>query len=97
MTKRTKAVNELLEQSNLIHVAGVTVADASDGPDVHMAAVMDFVDGLRAGIREARKIDMDTVTATNDVNSWERLCNSFQVAANALGAQVSRVPPKRPS
>jgi hypothetical protein len=88
MTKRTKAVNELLEKGELVHVAGVTVADASDGPAVHMSAVMDFIDGMRAAVLQARKGGHDTVTATNDVDGWDRLALSLEVIAkSALGAQ----------
>jgi hypothetical protein len=100
MTKRTKAVSELLEKGELVHVAGVTVADAGDGPAVHMSAVIDFIAGMRGAIRQARLGNLDTVTATNDVDSWERLCASFSEAANALSLQVFKAPKrlgKRPS
>lgn len=97
MPKNTKEVSALLEQGELVHVAGVTVAEASDGPAIHMTAVLDFVVGMSAAIKQARSDNMDTVTATNDVNSWERLCNSFQMAANALSLQVIHAPPRKRS
>jgi hypothetical protein len=98
MTKRTKAVSELLEKGELVHVAGVTVANARDDISVHMGAMIDFCGGLRAAIRQARDGDMDTVTATNDTASWERLCHSFEVAVDAM-SRVAVAPSlkKRPS
>jgi hypothetical protein len=96
MTKRTKAVSELLEKGELVHVAGVTVADAGDGPAVHITAVMDFIDGMRAAVLQARKGGHDTVTATNDVDSWERLCASLDVVARQAWRRGFSVG-KRPS
>lgn len=97
MAKVTKAVGELLEKGTTVHVQNVVVADASDAPAVHMQAVLQFVDGLRTAIRNARNDDMDTVTATNHLEPWERLCNSMQVAANALAMHVVKQPPRRRS
>lgn len=88
MNKRQLAVGELLEGGETVHVAGVTVADATDGPAVHMTAVLEFIDGLRAAIKQARANDLDTVTASNDCNSWEAVLRSFEMAANALAMQV---------